>query len=417
MESILSLSAIASGIAPRMVAVGTPVALEIGQLLSAIVLEPAKAGKTKLLIQGTRVAATSAAPLQPGDQLSLRVARLAPVIHLKIVPDTTNPNLVRQQALLKVLPRQLPVVEVMNNLVTNVLPPVNKTPPGLQAAARTLLENAPRIENLTQPNTIHQTLLRSGHFFESRLARAVIAPGTATGWLNTDLKALFVRLRSALALSPPVTTTTRRASSVTTGNSAPVGSNASNATPAPAPLALMAPVPSKTPRPAPGHRTEVNAGAGTERIPALIQQVEGALARIQLNQLSSTPTPDQTIDRWYIEIPVLTDGRFHSVTLDIERDPGNQTRGASDAWTVSLSVDLGEAGWLHARLQLHGGELSTTLWAERASTAELVEQRLGRLAKALSASGLELNSIRCHHGRPVDSRGPRVNEPLLRVSA
>ena len=379
MESILSLSAIASGIAPRMVAVGTPVALEIGQLLSAIVLEPAKAGKTKLLIQGTRVAATSAAPLQPGDQLSLRVARLAPVIHLKIVPDTTNPNLVRQQALLKVLPRQIPVVEVMNNLVTNVLPPVNKTPPGLQAAARTLLENAPRIENLTQPNTIHQTLLRSGHFFESRLARAVIAPGTATGWLNTDLKALFVRLRSALALSPPV--------------------------------------PSKTPRPAPGHRTEVNAGAGTERIPALIQQVEGALARIQLNQLSSTPTPDQTIDRWYIEIPVLTDGRFHSVTLDIERDPGNQTRGASDAWTVSLSVDLGEAGWLHARLQLHGGELSTTLWAERASTAELVEQRLGRLAKALSASGLELNSIRCHHGRPVDSRGPRVNEPLLRVSA
>ena len=193
MESILSLSAIASGIAPRMVAVGTPVALEIGQLLIAIVLEPAKAGKTKLPFQGTRVAATSAAPLQPGDQLSLRVARLAPVIHLKIVPDTTNPNLVRQQALLKVLPRQLPVVEVMNNLVTNVLPPVNKTPPGLQAAARTLLENAPRIENLTQPNTIHQTLLRSGHFFESRLARAVIAPGTATGWLNTDLKALFVR--------------------------------------------------------------------------------------------------------------------------------------------------------------------------------------------------------------------------------
>lgn len=417
MESILSLSAIASGIAPRIDAVGAPVALEIGQLLSAIVLGPAKGGKTDLLIQGTRVAAESAAPLQPGDQLSLRVERLAPVIHLKIVPNAANPNLVRQTALLHVLPRQIPVAEVMNNLIANVLPPASKTPPRLQAAAQTLLENAPRIENLTQPNRIHQTLLRSGHFLESRLAQAVISPGAATGWLSTDLKASFVRLRSALALTPRVTSGTTRASGVTTGNSALAGSNSGNATLTPAPVALVTPIPSKTPRPAPGHKTEVTAGAGTERIPALIQQVEGALARIQLNQLSSTPTPEQTIDRWYIEIPVLTDGRFHSVALNIERDPGNQTRGTSDTWTVSLSVDLGEAGWLHARLQLHRGELSTTLWAERESTAELVEQRLGRLANALSGSGLELNSIRCHHGRPVDSGGPRVNQPLLRISA
>ena len=112
----------------------------------------------------------------------------------------------------------------------------------------------------------------------------------------------------------------------------------------PTPVTLIASVPSKTPRSAPGPKTEVNARAATERLPVLLHQVEGTLARIQLNQLISTPTPKQTINRWDIEIPVLTAGRLHSVTFNIEHDPGTQTRGTSDTWTVSLSVDLGEGG-------------------------------------------------------------------------
>lgn len=188
MESILST--IAASLAPRIVTVEIPpqikpLEIKLGQLLSAIVLGPTRNGRTNLLIQATRVAVQTSAPLQPGDQLSLRVERLTPVIHLKIMPDPPTPGVVRQNALLNVLPRQLPVAEVMNNLSTMVLRLGGKTPSPLKATTMALLENTPRIENLTRPKAIQETLLRSGHFLESRLARTVASPGTGTGWLNT----------------------------------------------------------------------------------------------------------------------------------------------------------------------------------------------------------------------------------------
>ena len=150
----------------------------------------------------------------------------------------------------------------------------------------------------------------------------------------------------------------------------------------------------------------------------LIRQVEGALARIQLNQLGSlSPAPEQAVDKWHIEIPVLTDNKFQSLILDIEREATSELREGSDTWTVALSVDLAELGWLHARLQLHRGVLNTTLWAEHALTADLASRHLDTLHKSLSASGLELKAIRCHHGCPVESSESRASPPLLQVSA
>lgn len=182
-------------------------------------------------------------------------------------------------------------------------------------------------------------------------------------------------------------------------------------------LAGIAKTPAKSPHAAPGRAGELSPGAVVERIPALIAQVEGALARIQLNQLSAIPASDQSVDRWHIEIPVFCDDRFQSVVIHIERDGANKSRGSLDTWSVSLSVDLGDLGWLHARLALYGGALSATLWAEQAPTATLAGRRLEDLAKALADTGLEINSIRCHHGRPVEPAEARFDEPLLRVSA
>ena len=151
-------------------------------------------------------------------------------------------------------------------------------------------------------------------------------------------------------------------------------------------------------------------------MPALVQRVDGAIAKIQLNQLNSLPIPEQALDQWQIEIPVLTDSRFHTLSLEIEREKSDDAADTTNTWTVALSLDLGQLGWVHAKLQLRRGLLSTTLWAEQANTAKLAERHIDSLGKALGAAGLEMNGIRCHHGRPVEAPIAKAGGPLIQVS-
>ena len=198
----ISLATIMPGLGPPASARGLPIELGLGQLLSALVLDKLATGRANLLIHGAKVAVATRASLQAGDQLTLRVERLAPVVHLKILPHIRpGPVEVRNNALLFALPRQLPLAAAINDLVANVFPIDPKTPSALKTAAHALVDNAPRIEHLSHPKTIRETLLRSGTFFEPRLAQSAAEPA-GSGWLETDLKALLLKLRAALSTTP-----------------------------------------------------------------------------------------------------------------------------------------------------------------------------------------------------------------------
>ena len=151
----------------------TPVKLEIGQMQSAVVLERLTNGRLNLLIQGTKVPAQTPMPLPPGTQLNLRVERLSPQVILKIVPGASNAAQIRNTALLNALPRQIPLAEVLNNVVANGLAVTLKTPVALKTTAQVLLDNIPRLENLTQAKAVRDILQRSGTFLEPRMARAI----------------------------------------------------------------------------------------------------------------------------------------------------------------------------------------------------------------------------------------------------
>jgi len=57
-----------------------------------------------------------------------------------------------------------------------------------------------------------------------------------------------------------------------------------------------------------------------ERIPTMIQHIDGALARIQLNQLNSLPLPEHSPDKCHIEVPLLAKSKFQTLSNEIERD-------------------------------------------------------------------------------------------------
>ncbi|MGH8465540.1 MAG: flagellar hook-length control protein FliK, partial [Pseudomonas sp.] len=52
------------------------------------------------------------------------------------------------------------------------------------------------------------------------------------------------------------------------------------------------------------------------------------------------------------------------------------------------------------------GALSSQLWAELPSTAQLIDSQLGNLRERLLARGLNVTELQCHHGTPP--QGPRT---------
>lgn len=403
---------------PQLLARAVSLELKLGQLLNALVLERVAVDKTTLLIQGAKVAVETGIALQAGEQLRLRVERLTPVVHLKIIPAQTSPTPLRNTALLSALPRQLPLAAVMNNLLGGLFLPDHTTPAALRTSAHALLTNLPRVQDVTQATTIRETLLRSGTFLESRLAHTNLSSDPSPGWVNTDLKVLLLKLRASLPVALHGSNQTR-------------GANTNPATDSRQPSATTSTVPSgqqgplssapltgkSTPAiPTPPAARSPEASLPSERILALIQQTEGALARIQLNQLNSLPTQEHAQARWHIEIPVLNDNQFHSLSLDIEHDAKRKSKHAEDSWTAMLSVDLGDLGWLRAKLQLQQGRLNATLWAEQVYTADLAAVHLDSLGNALCAAGVQLDGIHCHHGRPAEPSESRSQPPLIEIS-
>ena len=77
-----------------------------------------------------------------------------------------------------------------------------------------------------------------------------------------------------------------------------------------------------------------------------------------------------------------------------------------------LCLDCAELGPLHARVELSGNRLGTTLWAEREGTLQAARAAVGELEEALRAQGVEVSRVDCRHGRPPESAGLRFGNLL-----
>jgi hypothetical protein len=140
-----------------------------------------------------------------------------------------------------------------------------------------------------------------------------------------------------------------------------------------------------------------HSGAAAE----LTRQTEGALARLQLNQLTSLPTTEHPAPLWTLELPLRHNGRADLLHMRIEQDQTAKRSNTQNAsWTVSLGLDLDGLGPLHARITLAGERVSTTLWAERGETVALLDKHIDELYHGLARAGLKTDTIRCQQGEP-----------------
>lgn len=365
------------------ITVATPKALDTwrtGQVLTAIVVatEPQDDSVT-LRINNVLLQAHSQLSFTPGQRLNVQVTGAGNQTVLKIVDDTPESVAPLTQALRENLPRQNAFPPLLANLAWLASPAgKNALSQNIAQLAAQVFASLPRPDDIATAEGLKNALYNSGTFLENKLA----ATAQDRSPLSMDLKAGLLRLVDKLH--------TEAGGQSQHGVS---GTQTATSTPPPlrgAPLQTQAVMPPSLTE----HTSDGRASA------ELTRQTEGALARLQLNQLAALPVAGQPAPLWTLELPVRHDERADVLHLRIEQDQSSHTSSdtSKNTWTVTLAMDIDNLGPLHARITLADQEVSATLWAERDSTVTLLDQHLKELRRDLDHAGLKTGAIRCQPG-------------------
>ncbi|MEW8350776.1 MAG: flagellar hook-length control protein FliK, partial [Candidatus Thiodiazotropha taylori] len=130
----------------------------------------------------------------------------------------------------------------------------------------------------------------------------------------------------------------------------------------------------------------------------LFKHLDGAIARIQTNQLSSLPPTDDSAKQiWQFELPVRHENGFDLFHVKIARD-GQRGAANQSGWQLTLHMNIDPLGPMRIRLHLVGESLSTTIWSENPDTSKLVSNHLDRLRIGFETAGLEVKKLESFQG-------------------
>lgn len=275
-------------------------------------------------------------------------------------------------------------------------------PSGLQGSIDKLLGALPDMLKLSDPKALAKALEDSGLFFEAKLLSG------QTQALPQDLKANLLRLVAQLLPALPSATASALTSALTGTQS-----EASLAQALPMMLrnmlggtgqassklqALNFPLPARL-------LQNLEADADLE---TLLRLAAAAISRLQTHQLSSMAQTQvgpegNLLTTWQLEIPMRNQQEIVPLQVKLQRDesPKKSAKENSETlWRVELAFDLPPLGPLQVQAQLLRGSFSSQLWAERSTTAELIDRELGHLRERLSATGLDVGELACRQGVP-----------------
>jgi len=325
----------------------------VGQLLQATVDSLSPDGAITLRLGTQLLEGRSNLPLRPGQRLTLQVTQTGTPVALRIVPETAAGADSINRALRQVLPRQGEIQPLLDGLAGAMRAP-GPLPPAVAAFANRLLSSLPDIQTLVVPGELKQALHDSGLFLEAHLARDSAAP-------ERDLKAMLLQLQGMLR------------------NVA--------ATP------VRHDLPSSAP-PTPDN-------ADTQTVAALQHRTDAALSRVVMNQIDSLPRDASATTPLVVELPLRWNDQPAMLRLHIEPDDtARHEKNATPGWSVWLSLEPGDLGPVHCRLQLRGEQVSATFWAEHETTAALFQENIEKLGLGFQQEGLTPHLLHCQTGKP-----------------
>lgn len=378
--------------------------------------------------------------MQPGDKLLLEILKLQPLsVIVRPAPDIDINQLQRQ-----LLPQLLTPPAKLTALLTPVSD--RNIQQQIQPAINQLLQALPQPQALQNAGLLQQAIGQSGIFLEQQLASKLpvsqdfkanlltlaaalktalqssdIPPGKAN-LLPTEVRQQLVQLLSQPQhlqqlpahipglLSSAGKTPTQLILQLLTGHSALPPLQSAQTLPPMTAAAQNLPIPAQF--------------AELARLQLLLREVEGTLARVQLNQLSMLREPDAnspTSQVWLTDVPVRDKQQLQWLQLQIERrkNAAADAEQGDDHWQVTLNLETLTLGQLQAAIRLQNNQLQVILTAQSLTTLNLLEQDLDWLHEKLTALDLTVSQCRCRLGKvawltPVDISEQR--DALLDIS-
>lgn len=351
----------------------------IGSVLSARPLGVSEQGLLVLQIGALTVEAEApgtGTKLPP--QFQVRVLSLGAQPQLEILGADSQLDGVVNQALRERLPQQngyAPLLATVNALSQWSV--AKQLPPYVRSALALLEHSMSTPQELATGDGLRQAVQRSGLFLEAQLAQAPPSDATTA---HDDMKGAMLRLVAILKGQPLL------------GES-----SGSEVDP---PLLYRGVIPQgRLPLPA-----ELAAATdATDFLPRLSNDVQGALARLEVAQLQANP------NHWVVELPVQNTDGPDVLQLSIKHE-----QEADQSWTMGFSLDLPSLGPIVGELQLRGLRLSVRLWAQHRETVDRLEGQFANLRARLDATGLFLDQLSCQFGLP--QAGNSVSAVFLKAT-
>lgn len=405
------LPALPASLASALTLAGSPPAVrawQVGAVLQAQAVTDTVNNQVTLRIGTTTLEAHTQTPLTAGQMLTVQVVKLGEQPVLKVLPAQIPPIAADPvaAALRSALPKQTALTPLLANLgllaqsTTGSAPPLPA--PVLQAALQ-IYRDLTDSHQAATARGLQQAIRDTGVFLESKLAQ-LARDGTTP--LGNDFKAALLRLLATLNAAPRPSATPGARTDTPAPPLTPQTSTAApplRATPLQAQAAVAANL-ARLPAP--------------EALAELQRQTEGSLARVQLHQLATLPEAAASQPSWLLELPIRHDAQVDLFHLRIARD-GQSTRDdplMQRPWTVNLAFDLPGLGPVQARVTIQGEQVSTSFWAEQASTAQAFHSNLEILRANLRQAGLGVGDLACHLGQaPTPPSTPR--SPLMDLHA
>ena len=160
-----------------------------------------------------------------------------------------------------------------------------------------------------------------------------------------------------------------------------------------------------------------------ELIEMVLKQLNGGLAKIQLQQLQSVGSQNQWSNpvniqnSWLLDLPIFNNPNVDSfnIRIDQEDDQAAHENGKTEnGWVITLRFDLDKLGPITVRARLVGLQVSMDVWSKRPAIVSMIKKEFVTFEQALFAKGLDVKSLACHSGELKEPR-PVVEHSLLHV--
>jgi hypothetical protein len=362
-------------------------ALQPGQILQGTALSENINGAMRLQIGVTQLTAQTTLSVSPGQPLTLQVEKTGQLPELRVMTKPSQKELTAW-ALKSSLPRQQPLPQLFKALSQYLSSPTSQSLP--EPVKQVVEQILTRILSVESPNfkaEMSKALQLSGTQTESRLMRQTV--------FNSDLKLNLLRL---IGLVKPYLThsdtdiANRLPHSAQTAPNSPVRASAHH------PIQSQSPPPSQS-SVAP---QSVETDATVKLLLDLFKHLDGAIARIQTNQLSSLPAEDTVRQVWQFDLPLRHENGFDLFHIRIVGDDRRHGTDSQTEWQLTLHMNLQALGPMKVRLHLIGETLSTIIWSERPETSKLVKQHLQQLRSGFESAGLAINKLEAFQGSALN---------------